>query len=542
MKISLLYQAPVRDAAARHLAESPEGSPLFPGGALESPAAVARRLAAAESWTGDHAALAVWLRTQNAFAPLHPAQTRNLEAAADARALFLLTGQQPGLLGGPALWYAKAMTCAAWARRLSQQLGRPVLPLFWVAGDDSDLAECNAVEWLEPHAPAAGTSLEFSDPRDPVPMSLRVLSDAAAASLQQHMRGVWKADTAALASGYRSGCSLTEAFLTLAQRLLGSEGVLFVDGLEAAARAQPLLRRLLAEAPGFQSAFRTGSRRLQEDTRLGLQVPERPGAVPAFMLRHGQRVRLFFTEVGGSVRVYAQGAESRDLAAQAGPLDLLHSALSRPLAAETVFPVLGHVLGPAELRYFAQLADVFPAFGFSPPALAPRQQIVLCPDAEWRRLEALDFRPRELPDLGPSRLRARLTERAWIGHRAAAEFPADAFDALSGSLRRYQESVLPGSGHLAAAGRRLERGFARYREAARQAVFQREAAAAHASFHPLLRWLGNGSQDRHLNLLSVYDALGATGFTAWAEHLRDPAGGLRVLTYADDDAPAHAGG
>ena len=64
----------------------------------------------------------------------------------------MLTGQQPGLLGGPMLWYYKALTCAALAKEWSARLARPVIPIFWVAGDDSDLAECNHVELLDARA------------------------------------------------------------------------------------------------------------------------------------------------------------------------------------------------------------------------------------------------------------------------------------------------------------------------------------------------------------------------------------------------------
>ena len=528
MAVRLLQRVPLRDAASRHLADHPGGSPLYPAGSLASEPAVEKRARIADAWPGNRGALREWLRGQNAFAPLHAAQQRNMEAVSQPGSLFLLTGQQPGLLGGPALWFCKAMTCVAWARFWTERLGRPVIPVFWVAGDDSDLAECNAVEWLEPNAATSRYSLDFPESLAAVPMSLRLLPENGIDGLLGNARAAWGSETAAWAgSAYRRGLSVTEAFLHLAQRVLGPEGVLFADGFAAAALAQPLLRRVVREAPAFHEAVGRGSRKLSQILSLPPQVPLRHGAIPVFALEENQRVRLYFPDSGG--RVYLQGAEGRDALPDLEQRRLLHSALTRPLVAEEVFPVLGHVLGPAELRYFAQLAEAFPAFGKSFPVLAPRQQLLACSQADWKRLAALDLQPEDLPEFGPSRLRARLAEKVWEKHPAARKFPDDAFREFAAALKRYQQKL---PGEMPEAGlRRLERAFGRYREAARQAVFAAEASEAHASFMPLLRWLGNGSQDRHLNLLSLRNALGGDGFSALTDLLRNREAAASVAVY-----------
>src|SRR5690606_19351250 len=118
------------------------------------------------------------------------------------------------------------MTAVAWARTWSARLDRTVIPIFWVAGDDSDLAESNAMEFLEPGERGSSTSLEFSDPDEAIPMSLRKLSVDAARALRDRLPASWPADVTALAAeSYAPGRSLTEGFLHLMQRLLGGEGV-----------------------------------------------------------------------------------------------------------------------------------------------------------------------------------------------------------------------------------------------------------------------------------------------------------------------------
>jgi uncharacterized protein YllA (UPF0747 family) len=530
MSVTLLQNVPLRDVASRHLAEHPEGSALYPAGSLSSAAAVEKRASTLNAWSGDRHSLQQWLNEQNAFSPLHPAQAKNLAAVAQPDSLFVLTGQQPGLLGGPALWFCKAMTCAAWARTWTERLKRPMIPVFWVAGDDSDLAECNAVEWPETSALRRSFSLEFDEPSASIPMSLRSLPPDGLEELQKILRATWDRETAEWATtAYQPGRNLTQAFLHLAQKVLGPEGILFVDGFSAATRTQSFLRRIVAEAQAFHEAVGQGSRRMSQVLSMPPQVPLRHGAVPVFTLRDSARARLFFPDSGG--RVYIQGDEGHDVLPELKQHRLLHSALSRPLVVEELFPTLGHVLGPAELRYFGQLTDVFPAFGKSFPLLAPRQQLIACSRNDWTQLAELGLNAEDLPGFSPSRLRTILSEKAWKNHPAAKEFPDRAFGDFTAGLKRYQEKQLPGRGPLDAGMRRLEGAFERYRTAAKQAVFAREASETYASFASVLRWLGNGAQDRHLNLLSLRNALGAEGFAGMTELLHGGDAATSVVVY-----------
>src|SRR5690349_6109107 len=62
-------------------------------------------------------------------------------------ALAVTTGQQPGLFGGPLYTLYKALSARALARTLERRWGRPVVPVFWMAGDDHDFAEASTAAW-----------------------------------------------------------------------------------------------------------------------------------------------------------------------------------------------------------------------------------------------------------------------------------------------------------------------------------------------------------------------------------------------------------
>ena len=60
----------------------------------------------------------------------------------------MTTGQQPGLFTGPLYTIHKALSAAALARILERQRRRPVIPVFWVAGDDHDFVEASRASWI----------------------------------------------------------------------------------------------------------------------------------------------------------------------------------------------------------------------------------------------------------------------------------------------------------------------------------------------------------------------------------------------------------
>ena len=66
---------------------------------------------------------------------------RAVEQLAAGEALAVLTGQQPGLLGGPLYTRLKIGTAVTLAEHLTVTLGRPVVPVYWNAADDADFDE-----------------------------------------------------------------------------------------------------------------------------------------------------------------------------------------------------------------------------------------------------------------------------------------------------------------------------------------------------------------------------------------------------------------
>lgn len=547
MRLTLRGRLPSGDPALQLLLEGgPAANRVFPGGHFKSAEALARRLAHLDGGRPGRAlpkAAQALLQSENAFASLHPSQEANLDLAGKHGTVFLLTGQQPGLLGGPVLWLYKALTCAALAEDCTRRLGRPVIPVFWVAGDDSDLHECNHLELLEdlPEGLPSVLRLAFPEADRPLPVGSRQVEAGALEALLSDLARVWKPDTLQSIRDWhpRQG-SLADAFLRLAQGRLGPRGVLFLNGNSPAVRAaaRPVLERAVRAWHPLNAALARGTAALRA-AGIEPQVPIREGVVHAFLLRDGERQRLFAEP---PARLYTADRPGEDLFPRLASLELSHDVFTRLLVAEAALPVLGHVLGPAELRYFGQMAPAFLEETGDMPLVHPRMSVAVAPAGAERAFAARGVDLASAAALKPSALRERLQEQAWKGHPAAGALPASPPAAWIEELRKAHARHFPDPGPLDRLERSLKGSWRRYlRSLERMAYAQASAGEDGASGGPglfrSLRWLGNGAgQDRHLNLHSLLDVLGRGGLDGLmglldAEDAAEP--GTRLITFTE---------
>ncbi|MDO6575573.1 bacillithiol biosynthesis protein BshC, partial [Staphylococcus pasteuri_A] len=69
----------------------------------------------------------------------------NIERLQQPEAVTVVAGQQAGLLTGPLYTINKAISVIKLAAEKERKLGVPVIPIFWVAGEDHDYHEVNHI-------------------------------------------------------------------------------------------------------------------------------------------------------------------------------------------------------------------------------------------------------------------------------------------------------------------------------------------------------------------------------------------------------------
>jgi len=392
--------------------------------------------------------------------PLEAAE-RAREALVSGRALAVTTGQQPGLFTGPLYTLYKALTAAALAEALAARWARPVVPVFWVAGDDHDFAEINHCAVVA--ADGAVCPLVLRAPMLPAYReSVAPGGDEALAVLEAALPpSDFRSETVAwLRAAYRPDRSLAEAFALALADLLAPLGVVVCRGWAGSLKhaAAPVVLEALRSARTLDDALGREAQRLR-DAGSETPVVVGEGMSLAMVEGAGGRDRLRIADGGFVTRRAGERFELADLEALAGasPERLSANVLLRPAVEAHLFPTVAYVGGPAELGYLGQVGPLFAHLAVPRPVPTPRVAGFLVEAKVEKALERLGLAPADL---------AR-PESELASAMAREALPADAAGALAALRAALDERY----GGVREAAVRLEKTLERPVETARnQAV------------------------------------------------------------------------
>ena len=436
-----------------------------------------------------------WLRTlAPAFNATGAAAARLARAAASG--IVVTTGQQPGLFGGPAYTWSKAIAALALADELEAKLGIPVAPVFWAATDDAD--------WKE----AATTYVVSSNGLEPLtlegpPTEAIALAEVPLGNMQHALAElIAAAGSAAHAevlelaqSAYVAHATIGAAYVHLLRGILEPLGIAVLDAAHPSLRAaaDPMLRRALNNAPAIADAL---EKRGAEIRAAGFepQVDDVDGLSLVFRTSRNERGNT-------RERVPVSAAARTVREAEVGTLG--PNVLLRPIVERALLPTVAYLAGPGEFAYFAQIRPIADVLGADAPLAVPRWSGTVLEPQHARVLERLGLSEESFDD--PHAAEKKLA------HAALDEPVADAFErarlAAETQLRALQiavkdaddvvaGSVVEGASRdimfrLERLERRIVAGVKR-----RETALMRDVAVARAAVKPL-----GSSAERVLSLL-----------------------------------------
>jgi bacillithiol biosynthesis cysteine-adding enzyme BshC len=320
------------------------------------------------------------LRKQNAAFGGDSETHRNLDRLQNG-AMTVVTGQQVGLLGGPAFCVYKALTAIRLAKELTAN-GTNAVPVFWLATEDHDLAEIDHTFF------SARGALERFDLSPPGAEGRRVgeilLGEAIreiSSRASEMLEGATTEDVATwISESYRPEETFGSAFAKLMTRILAGRGLIFLDPLS------PELHRLSAH---------TMLRALKEHETLAKELVARSAALGragfhaqvkvtenstlVFRVVDGQRVALRPKNGGFVAGNIQESFEDTWKAVEHHPEQFSANALLRPVIQDTLLPTIAYIGGPAEIAYHAQTSLVYKRLLGRAPAILPRAGFTLVP-------------------------------------------------------------------------------------------------------------------------------------------------------------------
>lgn len=501
----------------------PKVAHLFPGDPRDPSAWARRSLWLADGWVGAHGgAQAAGLHRRELARALAGylarlgAPERALAEArriGDPATVVVVTGQQAGFLTGPAYTVYKAATAVRLARQKEAELGRPVVPVFWVASEDHDYEEAR-VAWalesgrrLTPFALPPGPKLRSVGSLPIPPAAERLVAEFL--SLSEAPPDGWAATT--VRTTLARSRTLGEWFARQMLELFGEEGLVVLDPMEPGIRrlAAPALARAAEELDRVLAALADGEAAVRA---LGLRPQMRmaPDDLHLFRYEGGRRLALRREGERATTRAGEWSAALADLpgAIRSEPERFSPGAALRPLVQDWLLPSLAQVVGPGEAAYLPEVRPAYGAIGLEPPLWAPRlATTVVWP--EWARAadeEGLALAELASGSLRRERLKARLSELDGVDVEAAFDRAREAVDAVYAELEGRLSGVSP---HLAEIGRANRR-----RVEWQLDYFERKALAHQRRAHRRLwrRWEelgsvlapGGGPQDRVVNAYALF--------------------------------------
>ncbi|MEE8523790.1 MAG: bacillithiol biosynthesis cysteine-adding enzyme BshC [Thermoanaerobaculia bacterium] len=342
----------------------------------------------------DRSELAAALHTANA-AYGHPEAANLAERLADPATRVVVTGQQPGLYGGPLLTLTKMAAAVRWAEELTAA-GKPTVAVFWVATEDHDWAEAAQATLATKSGPRKFDLGD--DPAPLMPLGMRTMGSALTAATAEMLDALGGEDAApsVVDAGrwYRPDARIGEAFCRFMVSLLGARAPLMLDSMlsEMKRLQRPWLLRLVDRRREVEEALARADREL-EARGYPLQVTPQPGMSPLFLLHRQQRRRIEWLDgdryalrgLDGSAAPISRLRET----IEENPAVVSPGALARAALQDALLGTTLQVMGPSELSYLAQASAVYEVLEVEAPWTSLRPQAMVIEERQVRYLDEL---------------------------------------------------------------------------------------------------------------------------------------------------------
>lgn len=313
-------------------------------------------------------------------------------------AVTVIAGQQAGLMTGPLYTIHKIISVIQLARQQEAKLKHPVVPVFWIAGEDHDYQEVNHV-YVE-----KGSKLEK------VGYPERVVEKKMTSHITYNKTVMkkWLDDilvmlgetehtnqlSSDLTKMIEEEEDIVRFFAHFVMSLFKDFGLLVIDS------AYPLLRKL--ESRHFHHLIENSQSitdkvlEQQEEIRkngYGTQLDISPIAANLFIQLQDERALLeregnkFFEKNSG--KAYS-GFELLSILDES-PESFSNNVVTRPMMQEWLFPTLAFVAGPGEIAYWGELKKAFEYVGLKMPPVVPRLNITIVEREIDKRIQDLQL-------------------------------------------------------------------------------------------------------------------------------------------------------
>lgn len=322
---------------------------------------------------------------------------KQIEKLKNPDSVVVVGGQQAGLLTGPLYTINKVISIIQLAREQEEILGTPVLPVFWIAGEDHDYEEINHVflpekqrlkkfKFNQSHykkKPISEIKLDKSLAEKWINELFSTLEETI------HTKEIYNMILKAI----HDSESFTDFFATLIHRLFEKEGLILLDAADKRVRKieNDYFIRLIENQPKISEGVTQASKELANmDYTTSLEDLD-PSDGHLFYHQDEERILLKRTEEGdwiGKQEEINLSTEELLKIANEQPEKLSNNVVTRPIMQELLLPTLAFIGGPGEIGYWSILKPAFHSLDLKMPPVVPRLSFTFIPERTKKALVA----------------------------------------------------------------------------------------------------------------------------------------------------------
>lgn len=312
------------------------------------------------------------------------AMRENIEKIRDERSVMVVGGQQAGLLAGPLYTIHKIISIIQFAKEKESALGVPVIPVFWVAGEDHDVDEINFVY----------TSGEKGPVKQKLPLHHVKKTAAKRTPLHQEKTERWLRDVFSTyeESAYtndlfdqllrclRKSETFTDFFEWIVCDLFEEDGLLLLNSGDFGVK--PLERTLFKQIVESSDAIVARLNNTQAAMKqAGYQPIIEAGDHQANLFYEYDDERFLIEQENGQFSISEVGLTwTKDELLQEveeHPERFSNNVVTRPLMQEALLPTLAFMAGHGEVNYWGELKGIFEYFDVKMAPVLPRLHVTI---------------------------------------------------------------------------------------------------------------------------------------------------------------------
>ncbi len=322
-----------------------------------------------------------------------PETFRNIERLRDEETVTIFGGQQSGLFTGPLYTLYKAIGIVKKAVMLQAEIGRPVVPVFWIACDDHDFEEINHTYFpnrsgeldrvaYEPegefNVAVADICMEDGDAYDKMVEQTKASLGSSDFTDDLYTR---------LFEAYKKDDGMVKAFARFMADVLPDMGLIFFcpNNKDVKTISKSFFKRLVEGHFKLKEVLKKTERNLKEDG-YHIQAEKKNSAVHLFF-HDPKRTPIHFEGEDFMVGEKRLGLPAMIDMIDKYPERFSPDVLTRPIWQSYLFPVVAQSGGPSEIAYFGQIGNLFELFKLVQPHIVFRPTVTL---VEKRHEELLE--------------------------------------------------------------------------------------------------------------------------------------------------------